>query len=65
MVIDYYILLDHLYIYYYYFILAYYYPIPALNKAPYHRHDVVKTSPLHADASPKDRRPSPILKVHR
>ena len=72
-VIDYYILLDLLYIYYYYFILAYYYPIPALNKAPYtiamtssiHRHDIVKTSPLHGDASPKDHRPSPILKVHR
>ena len=72
-VIDYYILLDHLYIYYYYFILAYYYPIPALNKASYtiamtssrHRHDIVKTSPLHGDASPKDYRPSPILKEHR
>ena len=73
-VIDYYILLDHLYIYsIYYFILAYYYPIPALNKAPYtiamtssrHRHDIVKTSLEHGDASPKDHRPSPILKVHR
>ena len=65
-VIDYYILLDLLYIYYYYFILAYYYPIPALSKAPYiiamtssrHRHDIVNTSPLHGDASPKDHRPS-------
>ena len=72
-VIDYYILLDHLYIYYYYFILAYYYPIPALNNAPYpiamtssrHRHDIVKTSPLHGDASRIDHRLSPILKVHR
>ena len=70
-VIDYYILLDH--IYYYYFILAYYYPIPALNKALYiiamtssrYRHDIVKTSPLHGDALPRDHRPSPILKVHR
>ena len=44
-VVDYYILLDHLYIYYYYFILAYYYPIPALKKGSiYHRHDVAKTS---------------------
>ena len=50
-VIDYYILLDHLYIYYYYFILAYYYPIHALNKVPYaiamtssrHQHDVTNS----------------------
>ena len=47
MEIDYYLLLDHLYIYYYFFILAFYYPIPALNKAPYHRHDGVKTSPRY------------------
>ena len=72
-VIAYYILLDHIYIYYYYFILAYYNPIPALIKAPYtiamtssgHRRDIVKTSPLHGDASPKDLRSSPILKIHR
>ena len=28
-------------------ITYYYYPIPALSEAPYHRHDVVKTSPRH------------------
>ena len=28
-------------------ITYYYYPISVLNKAPYHRHDVVKTSPRH------------------
>ena len=42
-----------IYYYYYYSEIAaityyyYYYPIPAFNKALYHRHDVVKTSPPH------------------
>ena len=77
----YYYYFDFFAIYYFYYYseiaaitIAYCYcPIPALNKAlctiamtsTKHRHDIVKTSPLRPDASPMDRRPSMILKVHR
>ena len=55
-------------------ILFYHYPIPALNKALYHRDDFVKASPRHRQditvtmcvcRTPKGHQSSPIIKVHR